>query len=96
MAGASMWKDGSRLRIDPLMNVSRVQGMLQDIMKMNSSRDFTKPCEGLSGITWKQAPRAKLIHEYCETLETIIKFPQPGLKLSHDKFRDALVAEMGL
>ena len=42
MAGASMRKDGSRLRIDPLMNVSHVQSMLQDIMKVNSSRDFAK------------------------------------------------------
>ena len=93
MAGASMWKDGSRLRIGPLMNVCRVQSMLRNIMQVNISRDFSKLCEGLVDITWKQAPRAKLIHEYWQILEPIIKFSQPGLKLSHDKFRDALMAE---
>ena len=93
MAGTSMWKDGKRVKVDPLLGVADLQVMLQDIMDGRGSRDLTKLCEPLLGITWKQAPRAKLIHDFASTLSRMIGYAKPGMKLSHDKLRIAIEAE---
>ena len=47
MAGTSVWKDGSRVKVDPLLGVADLQVMLQQIMDARGSRDLTKLCEPL-------------------------------------------------
>ena len=93
MAGTSTWKDGKRVKVDPRTGVAELQLMLQKIFDARESRNLTKLCEPLLGITWKQAPRAKLIHEFASTLSILTEYAKPGMKLSHDKLRVAIEGE---
>ena len=67
-----------RLRADPNIGVPELYTLLGCWMTVRGTRDLMQMLSPLSGITWKQSPRADLLVRYADLLRIVASATRRG------------------